>query len=39
MAIRTELLEELKARRATAAAGGGLDKLEKRRQKGSAQRP
>jgi propionyl-CoA carboxylase beta chain len=34
MAIRTELLEELHARREEALAGGGLDKLEKRRQKG-----
>ena len=34
MAIRKELLEQLEARRAAAKAGGGLDKLEKRRQKG-----
>lgn len=34
MAIRNELLDELSARRAEACAGGGLDKLEKRRQKG-----
>lgn len=34
MAIRKELLDELEARRAAARAGGGLDKLEKRRQKG-----
>lgn len=34
MAIRDELLEELAARRAEACAGGGLEKLEKRRQKG-----
>lgn len=34
MAIRNELLDELLARRKEASAGGGLDKLEKRRQKG-----
>ena len=34
MAIRKELMDELYERRATAAAGGGLDKLEKRRAKG-----
>lgn len=34
MAIRNELLDELLARREEASAGGGLDKLEKRRQKG-----
>ena len=34
MAIRAELLDELKSRRARAHAGGGLDKLEKRRQRG-----
>lgn len=34
MAIRNELLEELEARRSDAFACGGLDKLEKRRQKG-----
>ncbi len=34
MAIRNELLDELAARRKEASAGGGLDKLEKRRQKG-----
>jgi len=34
MAIRTELLNELTARRETANAGGGLDKLAKRREKG-----
>lgn len=34
MAIRNELLEELAARRIQAAAGGGHDKLEKRRKRG-----
>ena len=34
MAIRTELLDELIARRAESMAGGGLDKMDKRRQKG-----
>jgi len=34
MAIRNELLDELLARRKEASAGGGVDKLEKRRQKG-----
>ncbi|WP_263773010.1 acyl-CoA carboxylase subunit beta [Propionivibrio soli] len=34
MAIRKELLDELYARRQEAYAGGGQDKLEKRRQKG-----
>ena len=34
MAIRKELLDELSARREEAKAGGGKDKLEKRRQKG-----
>lgn len=34
MAIRNELLEELAARRIEAAAGGGNDKLEKRRKRG-----
>ena len=34
MAIRTELLDELNSRRAEAIAGGGQDKLEKRRKKG-----
>ena len=34
MAIRKELLDELSTRRQEAKAGGGLDKLEKRRQKG-----
>ena len=34
MAIRKELLAELTARREEAMAGGGLDKMEKRRKKG-----
>ena len=34
MAIRKELMDELNERRAAAAVGGGLDKLEKRHQKG-----
>jgi propionyl-CoA carboxylase beta chain len=34
MAIRKELLDELNARREEASAGGGKEKLEKRRQKG-----
>ena len=34
MAIRSELLDELQSRRAAAIAGGGQDKLEKRRQRG-----
>ncbi len=34
MAIAKEVLEELEKRRATALAGGGLDKAEKRHQKG-----
>ena len=34
MAIRSELLDELKSRREAAIAGGGQDKLEKRRQRG-----
>ena len=34
MAIRTELMDELIARRKEAMAGGGEDKMEKRRKKG-----
>ena len=34
MAIRKELMDELNKRRAAASVGGGLDKLEKRHQKG-----
>ena len=34
MAIRTELMDELIARRKEAMAGGGQDKMDKRRKKG-----